>query len=90
MKEAIRYAFLKDWVHEASTEEIIEKLIENDERAKKIKKLEKTIDSIEKFASSKDNWWVDVGVGHVPYIRVAKLLDKITKLKGQNNVQNND
>ena len=38
MKEAIRYAFLTEWVHQASTEEIVEKLIQNDERAKIIKK----------------------------------------------------
>lgn len=38
MKEAIRYAFLTDWVHQASTEEIVEKLIQNDERGKKINK----------------------------------------------------
>lgn len=88
MKEAIRYAFLKDWVHEASTEEIIEKLIENDERAKRIKKLEKVIDSIEKFAASKDNWWIDIGVGREPYIRVAKLLDKIRTAKEKVNDNN--
>ena len=38
MKEAIREEFLKDWIHQASTEEIVEKLIQNDERAKAINK----------------------------------------------------
>lgn len=45
MKEAIREEFLKDWIHQASTEEIVEKLIQNDERAKVI---DKAIEYIEK------------------------------------------
>ena len=36
MNEAIREIFLTEWVHNATTEEIVEKLIQNDERAKKI------------------------------------------------------
>lgn len=33
--EAIRLAFFQDWVEQATKDEIIEKLIQNDERAKK-------------------------------------------------------
>ena len=41
MNEGIRYAFLSDYVKEASQEEIIEKLIEHDERGKEIERLNK-------------------------------------------------
>lgn len=40
MYEALRYEFLSDWLGTATREEIIEKLIQNDERGKKIKKIE--------------------------------------------------
>ena len=38
-KEAIRYAFLLDWVRQATEDEIVEKLIQNDERGKLIDKI---------------------------------------------------
>ena len=47
MNEAIRYAFLSDWVKEATQEEIIEKLIEHDERAKEIKHLQQRVEQLE-------------------------------------------
>lgn len=34
--EVLRYAFLSDWVKEATHEEIVEKLILSDERKKKL------------------------------------------------------
>lgn len=38
LKKEIRRQFLADWVSSASIDEIVAKLIENDERAKKINK----------------------------------------------------
>ena len=38
-KEIIRYEFLLDWVRQATEDEIVEKLIQNDERAKIIDKI---------------------------------------------------
>ena len=38
--KALRYEFLNEWLDKASKEDIIHKLIENDERAKRIKELE--------------------------------------------------
>ena len=37
--KAIRYAFLLDWVRQATEDEIVEKLIQNDERGKLIDKI---------------------------------------------------
>lgn len=37
--EAIRYAFLLDWLRQATEDEILEKLIQNDERGKLIDKI---------------------------------------------------
>lgn len=37
--EAIRYAFLLDWLRQATEDEILEKLIQNDERGKLINKI---------------------------------------------------
>ena len=44
MNELIREMFLTDWVKEASTKEIVEKLIQNDERAKEIIELKNEIE----------------------------------------------
>jgi len=41
VNEAIREMFLTDWVKEAATNEIVEKLIELDERGKEIERLNK-------------------------------------------------
>ena len=46
MNEALRYEFLSDWLETATKEEIIEKLIQNDERAKKLKKIEEYVRNI--------------------------------------------
>lgn len=43
-KEAIRYAFLLDWVRQATEDEILEKLIQNDERGKLIDKIKSYLD----------------------------------------------
>lgn len=40
VKEILREEFFRDWLENASKQEIIEKLIQNDERAKQIKELE--------------------------------------------------
>lgn len=52
-KEIIRYAFLSDFVKESSEEDIINKLIELDDKLKeknnKIKQLESVIDKAIKF-----------------------------------------
>lgn len=42
--EAIRYAFLLDWVRQATEDEILEKLIQNDERGKLIDKIKSYLD----------------------------------------------
>ena len=46
MYEILRYEFLSDWLEKATKEEIIEKLIQNDERAKKLKKIEEYVRNI--------------------------------------------
>ena len=46
MNEALRYEFLSDWLETDTKEEIIEKLIQNDERAKKLKKIEEYVRNI--------------------------------------------
>ena len=40
VKEILREEFFRDWLENASKQEIIEKLIQNDERAKQINELE--------------------------------------------------
>lgn len=47
-KKAIRYEFLSDWLLMATNDEVIEKLIQNDERAKKIEKQNKIINVMSK------------------------------------------
>jgi len=42
--EAIRYAFLLDWLRQATEDEILEKLIQNDERGKLINKIKSYLD----------------------------------------------
>ena len=42
--EAIRYAFLLDWLRQATEDEILEKLIQNDERGKLIDKIKSYLD----------------------------------------------
>lgn len=50
MNEAIREMFLTDWVRECATEnDIVEKLIENDEMAKKITLLQNRIIELEEI-----------------------------------------
>lgn len=51
--EAIRYAFLLDWVKQATEDEIIEKLIQNDERGKLIQKIKFYIEQ----SNIKDMLW---------------------------------
>jgi len=46
MYEILRHEFLSDWLETATKEEIIEKLIQNDERAKKLKKIEEYVRNI--------------------------------------------
>ena len=46
IKKAIREEFLNDWVSQASKEEIVEKLIQNDDRAKAMLK---AAEYLEKF-----------------------------------------
>lgn len=45
-KEIIRYIFFSEWLEKASKEEIIDKLIQNDERAKLIKELQEQNDEL--------------------------------------------
>ena len=48
-REALRYAFLSDWLDMSTTtkEMIIDKLIQNDERAKEIERLKNKIEDLE-------------------------------------------
>lgn len=45
-KEMIRYIFFNEWLEKASKEEIVAKLIQNDERAKLIKELQDLNDEL--------------------------------------------
>ena len=49
MNEVIREMFLTDWVKEATTNEIVEKLIEHDERGKEIERLNNIINELQKW-----------------------------------------
>lgn len=44
LKKALREEFLKEWVNQATKEEIVKMLILNDERAKKIEKAYQYLD----------------------------------------------
>ena len=44
IKKTIRYIFLSDWVKQANHEEIVDKLIQNDERGKLINKIKSYLD----------------------------------------------
>ncbi len=60
MHEALRYEFLSDWLKTATREEIIEKLIQNDERAKKLKKIGEYARDIVDDDTYKAGWLYDV------------------------------
>ena len=55
VKEILREEFFRDWLENASRQEIIEKLIQNDERAKmlQIAKQKMALDISEDFANMK-------------------------------------
>lgn len=50
-KEMIRYIFFNDWLETASKEDIIQKLISNDERSKLITLLQKQNDELYKMVN---------------------------------------
>ena len=77
MKEAIREMFLTDWVKEATTNEIVEKLIEHDERGKEIERLNNIINELEKIIINEEK-----GFSKPVYISSQTLLNKIKELKG--------
>jgi hypothetical protein len=57
MKEMMRELFLENWVKEASLEEIVQKLIENDERHKEIERLNNIVNELEKWLKEeKENY----------------------------------
>lgn len=60
MYEILRYDFLTDWLEKATKEEIIDKLIQNDERAKKLKKIEEYARNIVDDDTYKADWVYDV------------------------------
>ena len=59
-EEVLRYEFLSDWLETADKEEIIQKLIQNDERAKKLKKIEEYTRNIVDDETYKADWLYDV------------------------------
>ena len=79
-KEIIRYAFLSDYVKESSEEEIINKLIELDDKQKekdnKIKQLESVIDE----AIKKIQLLIDIGFDYDGYRQADSLMTLIDEL----------
>lgn len=55
VKEILREEFFRDWLENSSQQQIIEKLIQNDERAKQIKELEKQIQRKENIIKHLEN-----------------------------------
>ena len=77
MKETIRELFLTDWVHNATTEEIVEKLIQNDERHKEIDRLNNIINELEKWLEEEKDIQGTTIENKIYY----EILDKLKKLK---------
>lgn len=69
LKKEIRRQFLVDWVSSASIDEIVAKLIENDERAKKINNALKYID-----------WHYDLGTKE--NVEFCLLRDRLLEILG--------
>lgn len=75
MNEAIRELFLTDWVHNATTDEIVEKLIQNDERGKEIEKLNNIIYEIEAIIYNEQLTGIEAR------IEIQERIDKLNELK---------
>ena len=85
MKEAIREMFLTDWVKEATTNEIVEKLIEHDERGKEIERLNNIINELEKWLKNKiDNFdRIVLDTTYHEQITIQLIYDYLQELKGE-------
>lgn len=92
MNEAIRELFLTDWVHEATTEEIVKKLVENDERHKEIKRLQQELQRKDNIINAIEEYirnYYDLLVKSPDIIKEGQLdilyeiLDKIKEIESK-------
>lgn len=79
MNEAIREMFLSEWVETASKNEIVEKLIEHDERAKQIKQLKEELEDV--------NLRLEIAQGHRKEVQDEELRQRKAKEKLQSTLE---